>query len=139
MHFKPCFIRLYADERRFGPLRSQTDQFYHVIETYQAKVTKDNILPPKFTIRGKHTWDEVFQAAKDASNQSKYTRGFKGWIETIGRGATEKASYVEPFLELIPNGDYTGALCGGLKLAFGVSPPMQGVAKFLTHHRLLLE
>ena len=120
-----CSTRPCADETRSAPLRSQTDQFYEVIEIYQDRITKDNILPPKFAIRGKHTWDEVFQAAKDASDQSKSTRGFKRWMKNLGRSTTETASHVKPFLELIPNGDYTGALCGGLKLAFGVSRPMQ--------------
>ena len=118
-------ICLLTNETRLASLRSHTDQFYDTIEIYQRKITRDNILPPQFAIRGKHTWDEVFQAAKDASNQSKNIRGFKGWMKKIGRDAVETAPYIQPLLEIIPNGDYTGALCGGLKIAFGVSYPMK--------------
>lgn len=125
-----CTVCPRANKTRSGQLRSQTDQFYHVIEIYQNKITKDNVLPPKFTIRGKHTWDEVFRAAKDASNESKNTRGFRRWMNTVGRGATEKAPFVEPMLALLPEGDYTGTLCGGLKLAFRVGRVMQSNTPF---------
>lgn len=46
-------------------------------------------------------------------------------MKKIGRGAVETAPYIQPLLEIIPNGDYTGALCGGLKIAFGVSHPIK--------------
>ena len=92
--------------------------FYQVIESYQ-KYTKTHHLPPDFDIRKAHNWDEVQQAARLA--ETKYKKdGTRSIFGKIGRGIQRSTPAVEPWLELIPNGNYTSVLCGGLKIAFGV-------------------
>lgn len=123
IYYGICGIPHYHLADRFSrdPLRTHTDHFYRVIEIYRQRVARNNVLPPDFDIRGKHTWDEVFQAARDASRHSSDTQGIRGLAKRFGRTSRDAVPYVQPMLQIIPNGDYTGALCGGLKIAFGVS------------------
>ena len=101
-------------------LSSQTDLFYQVIEIYQ-KHTKGRHLPPGFDIRKAHNWDEVHQAARLAETKCKKD-GTRSIFGKIGRGIQRSTPAVEPWLGLIPDGDYTSVLCGGLKIAFRVCP-----------------
>ena len=106
--------------KRRDTLRNHTDQFYRVVETYRQNVARNNVLPPEFDIRGRHSWDEVFRAAKDAADHSKNFKGPKGWVKRIGYDTGNAIPYIQPMLEVLPDGDYTGALCGGLRIAFEV-------------------
>ena len=106
-------LRIYPSD-----LSSQTDLFYQVIESYQ-KSTKIHHLPPDFDIRKAHNWDEVHQAARLAEAKCKKD-GTRTIFGKIGRGIQRSTPAVEPWLGLIPDGDYTSVLCGGLKIAFRV-------------------
>ena len=116
----PLQEKAYDLKLRFYPrdLSSQTDLFYRVIESYQ-KHTKGHHLPPDFDIRKAHNWDEVHQAARLAETKHKKD-GTRSIFGKIGRGIQRSAPAVEPWLGLIPDGDYTSVLCGGLKIAFRV-------------------
>ncbi|KAL9118675.1 MAG: hypothetical protein Q9187_004777 [Circinaria calcarea] len=83
--------------------------------------SKDKTLG-SFNIRDTHTWDEVIRRAKDADR--KYhddAKGFRGIGRKIGRNMGDIAPGVNPWLGLLPNGEYTSILCGGLKLIFGAA------------------
>ena len=96
----------------------QTDLFYQVIANYQ-KSSKGRHLAPDFDIKKAHNWDEVHQAARLAEAKCKKD-GTGSIFSRIGRAIQRSAPAVEPWLGLIPDGDYTSVLCGGLKIAFGV-------------------
>ena len=102
----------------FSDLSSQTDLFYQVIEIYR-KATKGRHLPPDFDIKKAHNWDEVYQAAKLAEAKCKKD-GTRSIFSKVARGIQRSAPAVEPWLGMIPDGDYTSVLCGGLKMAFRV-------------------
>ena len=116
----PLQKKAYYSKLRFYPsdLSSQTDLFYQVIESYQ-KYTKRHHLPPDFDIRKAHNWDEVHQAARLAETKHKKD-GTRSIFGKIGRAIQRSSPAVDPWLKLIPDGDYTSVLCGGLKIAFGV-------------------
>ena len=69
-----------------------------------------------FKIRDKHTWDEVFREASFAEAQYKGASKVRQVFRSIGDNAT----LVDPWLELIPDGDYLSPVRGGLKLIFKV-------------------
>ena len=117
--------------KRHDTLRTHTDQFYRVVDIYRQSVARNNILPPEFDIRGRHSWDEVFRAAKDAADYSKSFKGPKGWVKRIGYDAGNAIPYIQPMLEVLPDGDYTGALCGGLRIAFEVRPARSFPVKYI--------
>lgn len=88
-----------------------------MVQAYQASL-KD----PKLSaldIRGKHSWEDVFRAAKDA--EAEYLKAGEKGLRRAGRITTAYADAVMPVLKLIPNGEFTSILCGGLKLVFGMS------------------
>jgi len=68
------------------------------------------------------SWDDVrkeARAAVDAWNGSRSANVFRKGIRVVG----DHASRLEFLTVLIPSGDYTGILCGGLKLLYHVSCP----------------
>ena len=83
------------------------------------KSTKGRHLPPDFDIKKAHNWDEVHQAAGLAEAKCNKD-GTRSIFSKVGRGVQRSAPAVEPWLSLIPDGDYTSVLCGGLKVAFSV-------------------
>ena len=75
----------------------------------------------KFNIRGVHTWEEVMEKASQAEEvyQDK-AKGKKGIFRRSWRKVGDAGPAINPWLELLPDGDYSSILCGGLKLVFGV-------------------
>ena len=92
-------------------------QFLEVMQAYQASL-KDPKLS-SLDLRGKHSWEDVFRAAKDA--EAEYLKAGNKGLRRAGRITTAYADAVMPVLNLIPNGEFTSILCGGLKLVFGMS------------------
>lgn len=107
-----------ADLIRCGPLEFQVAHFESVIEAFQQNA-KSRELPCGFNIRTTHTWEEVLEAARAAEAKVK-ADGSKNMFRKAGRGIQEFAPAMSPWLDLIPNGNYTSTLCGSLKIAFGV-------------------
>ena len=71
-------------------------------------------------LRAKHSFKDVFQAAKDA--ESAYLEaGRKVGLRNLGRVISAKSEAVVPYLRLIPNGFLTSILYGGLRLVFELS------------------
>lgn len=91
-------------------------QFLEAMETHQVSMKN-----PKFSkidLRGKQSWAEVMQVAKEAE-QSYQKSGEKLWRK-FGRVATSYSPAALPFTRLIPDEGYLSVLAGGLKLVFGV-------------------
>jgi len=70
------------------------------------------------------SWEDVRREAEQAVDQ--YANQGNTWNSPFRRtkrlfGST--ASRLEFLTQLIPNGDYLGVLCGGLKLAYNVGTP----------------
>ena len=87
------------------------------MQAYQASL-KDPKLNA-LNLQGKHSWEDVFRAAKDA--EVEYVKAGGRGLRRAGRVTTAYSEAVMPVLQLIPNGEFTSILCGGLKLIFGVS------------------
>ena len=76
---------------------------------------------PKFSridLRGKQSWTEVMQIAKEV--EQSYQKSGKKWWRKFGRVATSLSPAVLPFTRLIPDEGYLSVLAGGLRLVFGV-------------------
>ena len=101
-------------------MKAYTDHFSTVIATYKSVTKSGELLPEGFDLRKTHNWDEVFRCANDAEVRCK-AEGVRNPFKRTGRVLQKAAPAMPQFLELIPNGDYTSALCGGLKIAFNVS------------------
>ena len=69
----------------------------------------------------KLTWKQAQEEAAEALKQ--YQKEGKSWrhpFQTTGRAFSNVASRLEFLLELLPRGEYTSVLFGGLALAFNV-------------------
>lgn len=100
---------------------NQTSHFKTVVEAFvEANPLLRNLR--SFDIRGAHTWDEVLKTVDSAKEvyESK-AKGKKGIHIRAARGLSQNANDISPWLELLPDGDYSSVICGGLKLVFGVS------------------
>ncbi|KAL8926948.1 MAG: hypothetical protein Q9172_001609 [Xanthocarpia lactea] len=102
-----------------GPLDRQADHFAEVAELFQQS-SKGKQLPSGFDIRGKHTLDEVMKVA-DAAEARVNAEGSKNIFRRTGRKIQSNALAMTHIMELMPGGDYTSVLCGGLKIAFDVA------------------
>jgi hypothetical protein len=86
------------------------------MEAYQASMKGSSI--SALDLRGKHSWDDVLRAAKDA--EAAYLEAGGKGLRKAGRFITAKSEAMLSYLQLIPNGFYTSILCGGLKLVFEI-------------------
>ena len=87
--------------------------------------------PSSFDVRGKHTWDEVLREVDNAKEVYELkAKGNKGMHIRVGRAIGAHSDVVSPWLELLPNGDYSSIICGGLKFVFGVCRH-SGIVAFL--------
>ncbi|KAL8648504.1 MAG: hypothetical protein Q9226_005965, partial [Calogaya cf. arnoldii] len=109
--------------QRWGSLAFRVDHFSSVLVAFQ-QISKGKHLPDGFDLRGKHTWEEVFEAASAAEAKAN-ADGSKNLFRRSGRGIQNYALAMSRVVDLIPGGDYTSALCGGLKIAFSVASQMK--------------
>lgn len=75
----------------------------------------------QFDLEDKHSWDEVLQEARFA--EQKYNRnakGLRGMGHRVFRIVGDNAAAANPWLNILPDSEYTSVLCGGLKLIFEV-------------------
>ncbi|KAL8911281.1 MAG: hypothetical protein Q9171_003528 [Xanthocarpia ochracea] len=100
-------------------LASQAEHFAQVTEAFQ-QTSKGKHLSSVFDIRGKHTLDEVMKVA-DTAEARVNAEGSKNIFRRTGRRIQNNALAMTRILELMPGGDYTSVLCGGLKIAFDVA------------------
>lgn len=83
------------------------------MEILKKEHTKDPSIS-KFDIRGAHDWDEVLLTAGMAREHYEARRkGFKGLITSVGRTLGQSSPALEAVANVLPNGDYTGIVCGG--------------------------
>ncbi|TEY30287.1 hypothetical protein BOTCAL_0885g00010 [Botryotinia calthae] len=74
------------------------------------------------------TWRDVQEEAGEAFK--KYKSEGKSWrhpFQTTGRAFSNVACRFEFLLELLPSGDYTSIICGGLKLVFNAAKRMKTI------------
>ena len=85
------------------------------MDLYQKSAKEKSL--QTFNIRDQHNWDEVFVAAQQAQNEYvTKSMGVGNAVAELG----DQALALEPWLDLLPSGEYTSILCGGLKLIFKV-------------------
>ncbi|CAG8981062.1 hypothetical protein HYALB_00008216 [Hymenoscyphus albidus] len=105
----------------------QTAHFRTIIVAF----SEANSLPKNlkgFAIRGAHDWDEVLETVDSAKEAyGNKAKGKKGIHIRAGRGMSNKANDLSPWLELLPNGDYSSMICGGLKFVFGAAAAQANV------------
>ncbi|KAL8801420.1 MAG: hypothetical protein Q9182_004484 [Xanthomendoza sp. 2 TL-2023] len=77
-----------------------------------------------FDIRTKHTWEEVLEVAHNAEAKS-IADASKNVFRRSGRRTQNYALAMSRIVNLIPGGDYTSILCGGLKIAFSMAHQMK--------------
>lgn len=73
------------------------------------------------TFQSATAWEDVKKEAEKAVNE--YLNNGRTWKNPFARTrrlAVSAASRIEFLKELVPDGDYLGTLCGGLKLMFQV-------------------
>ncbi|KAI5864442.1 hypothetical protein GGS23DRAFT_564432 [Durotheca rogersii] len=88
---------------------------WHMENTNKKKSSRDNLIAKvRADISAKHSWDEVFASLSNAEDSYENPKGIGKWRKW-GRKAAEKSEVVKPLVDLIPGGDYTSVICGGLK------------------------
>ena len=97
-------------------LQHRTTDFLRIMDLYQENSKEASKL--KFSVRGKFTWDQVMNEAELA--QEKYVADGKG-VRNAFRVVSNFSPGLDPWLKLLPDGEYTSVVCGCLKLMFGVS------------------
>lgn len=60
--------------------------------------------------------------------------GSKNLFRKAGRGTQKYATSMRRMIDLVPGGDYTSALCGGLKIAFDVSLEIWVISALLSEY-----
>jgi hypothetical protein len=117
------------------------DQEHDRIETSRGhkphgvlfKSKSDLIAQVRSNISGTHSWDEVFEALREAEEAYKSPTGLKvahKWF----RKAADKSEVVEPFLDFIPSFDFSSVICGGIKFILRVcsdAPSSSGICLLL--------
>jgi len=85
-----------------------------------SSASKDNLIAKiRSNISQTHCWKDVFDAlsvAQDGYNNPKGIGVVRKWF----RAAADKADLVEPFVDFIPNTEYTSVICGGLSFIIQV-------------------
>lgn len=73
----------------------------------------------------KASWEDVLDELDRAKDRwEAKTNGKSGVFRNSGRYLSGRASYISPWLDLLPSSDYGSIVCGGLKLIIGVRPPL---------------
>ncbi|KAK3319533.1 hypothetical protein B0T19DRAFT_487870 [Cercophora scortea] len=106
-------------------LQSLAEQQREMFKDIMDDFLKDRPLPKSlksFNIRAAHSWSEVMEqvaSAKEAYDQK--SQGKHGVVVKFGRYFSDHANSIDPWLELIPDTDYSSVVCGGLKFVFAAA------------------
>ncbi|KAK4988230.1 hypothetical protein LTR50_004056 [Elasticomyces elasticus] len=120
-----------------------TEHFLRAMDVFKQNSSKNPAIA-QFDIRAGHSWAEVLEVVGQAQEtyQSK-AKGFRGFLPKVGRRMGELTPAIDPVLNMLPNGDYTGIVSGGVKLIFlafsRMSEVRQKVLSALADAPLLLE
>lgn len=80
-----------------------------------------NTLPAGFDIGATHEWSEVIDMAQQAQGlYNNRAKGVPGSATRLFRFLGKNAPAIEPWIELLPNGDYSSLICGALKIGLSV-------------------
>ncbi|KAL7936564.1 hypothetical protein V8C35DRAFT_277983 [Trichoderma chlorosporum] len=94
----------------------------HIMEKTKSQKTRgtlfrdktDLITEVRSNILDTHGWKEVFTALHDAEQSYSNPKG----IKVVGkwfRKAADKSGLIEPFVDFIPDSDFSSVICGGIK------------------------
>jgi hypothetical protein len=104
---------LTPDDYRIREAAKIQEQTFINVMTEVQKLSKPKLA--SFDIASSHNWEEVLNVA-DASAQA-YTqraKGIKGIFRRVGRKIGEANPAIDPVLDVLPTGEYTSLVCGGL-------------------------
>lgn len=110
------------DGQRFAPtpqIVTSTEELKRVVAIYQQTAKPKKL--PQFDLSHTHTWDEVLEAANRAKAEyeaSGKPRTASGILHGAFRSLGNAGPIVNPWLYLLPSGEYTSVVCGSLKLIF---------------------
>lgn len=99
-----------------GNIDAHTDHFKEVMRIYQEHA--ETPAGVGFDIRKTYTWDQVLTEAQLA--EAAYVRAGGNVFRKVGRSIGDNGPMINQYLHLLPDGEYTSILCGGLKLMFSV-------------------
>ncbi|KAI9660708.1 MAG: hypothetical protein M1821_010060 [Bathelium mastoideum] len=107
-------------ERRLQERAKFCDEAMRKISSRTRPHTKPNASPPRPETHA--TWEDVLNEADHAreawENKAKKAGGvFRRQLRSSG----DYARLANPWIDLLPDGDYGSILCGGLKLIFGAA------------------
>ncbi|KAL4795302.1 hypothetical protein BDV19DRAFT_389434 [Aspergillus venezuelensis] len=99
-------------------------KFTKILETWDAEHDKEQstgkkrkwgnesiVAQVRANISQMHSWEDVFAALREAENH--YNNSSK--LRKFFRKGASKSEAIEPFVELIPGGDYTSVICAGIQ------------------------
>ncbi|KAF4807596.1 hypothetical protein CGCSCA5_v013198 [Colletotrichum siamense] len=97
--------------------REQTGSFKSLISNFVNKTQYTDL--KWFNVNDQFKWEDVKKMAADAIDRdTERTRWRKNPLRAAGRSFQKHASNLEMLLAFLPNGDFTGILCGALTFVF---------------------
>ncbi|KAJ8122739.1 hypothetical protein ONZ43_g1137 [Nemania bipapillata] len=101
--------------------KERTAHFQIAIESFVEHHPMPDSLT-SFNIRDSHSWVEVMAQVESAKQvYEDKAKGKSGALVQAGRYVSENTNSINPWLEFIPNSDYSSVICGGLKFIFGAA------------------
>ncbi|ROW06831.1 hypothetical protein VMCG_04093 [Cytospora schulzeri] len=104
--------RLAADETgRFTDIMAEFMRHGHAPSTLHS-----------FNIHGAHSWAEVLDQVDLAKERyDRKAKGKRGMPRRAVRYISDHSEIIDPWLNLLPETDYSSVVCGGLKFVFGAA------------------
>ncbi|KAI3330080.1 hypothetical protein F4824DRAFT_351551 [Ustulina deusta] len=136
-----------------GEVEDQKNRFVSVLKMWDAEYEKSNkhgtndekkkkkkeslVNEVRADISSKHSWEEVFKLLNDAEDEYRNPKGISVFRKYFRRVA-DKSEVLEPFVDFIPNGQYTSIICGGLIFILKVLNCQNQEAGILTIYMLYI-
>lgn len=100
--------------------RERTNSFKSLMNDFIDRTQRTDL--KWFNVDHKFRWEDVKEMAADAVDRDvEKTKWRKNPLRAAARSFQRNASNLEMLLAFLPNGDFTGILCGALTLVFCVS------------------
>ncbi len=136
-----------------GEVEDQKNRFVSVLKMWDVEYEKSNkhgtndekkkkkkeslVNEVRADISSKHSWEEVFKLLNDAEDEYRNPKGISVFRKYFRRVA-DKSEVLEPFVDFIPNGQYTSIICGGLIFILKVLNCQNQEAGILTIYMLYI-
>ncbi|KAH9828027.1 hypothetical protein Tdes44962_MAKER02577 [Teratosphaeria destructans] len=101
-----------------GGIVQRRNQFCLIMDKFKQDCPDPNMRA--FNIRqGHHSWKSVLNTADAAAaSHDAKRRGPLGIFTNVGKSIASANGFIEPALDLLPCGEYTSIVCGGIKMLF---------------------